>query len=880
MKKILPVLFFVFLLANSFSAQMQKPYVWLPDGIYDENIPTPKEFFGYEIGDYLTDNLQMVAYIKELEKRTNRVRVFQYGESVERRKLWIVAISNPENMQKLEEIRTTVSRLTDPRKTSEAEARSIARTAVPIGWMNFGVDGGETSAFETGLQLLYQLAAGTDPLTRKILNNTVTIINPALNPDSHQPFVAWMKSSTIRGGTADPQASEHFGEWFVSSDGNHYKIDLNRDAFALTQPETQAASKVLQHWNPQVWIDNHGEPDEYYMAPFTSPVNGNYPASLKKWAETVGRNSARYFDRFGWTYVKDENYDLYFPGYWDSYPAFNGAIAATYESNGGGQKGYKWERPDGTIVTLREAVHKHFIADMATLEVLADNREGILLDFYNFFKSGMDETATEKFKTYVLHDKNDPEKLNELIELLLRHGIEVYRSDKTVSAKRAQSYFDRDFRAKNFEPGSYIIPLRQPKKRLLKTLLEPDPEMEASFMKTVEERRRRDDKLGTDSGKEGAGFYDITAWALPLHFGVETSFTEEEIPFPGLTRLTERPAKTGGISAKPTYGYAFSSAQNSGMKLAGKLLQADYKVALTLLPTTVGNSRLEKGSFIVRLNRNAENLHETISKLAAEYGTRVTPLNSAWGESGGISLGSDYVRNLQKPKIMVMTKQPTQAVTFGSVYSVLSQRFDLDFSAVRTSMFNDINLYKYNVIIFPDGNAAEYEKMLGTEGVNKLKTWIENGGTFIGLKGGAVFTTRENVNLTDVKMIRYQKTSGESDGKKPVESIPGSIFKAEVNNDHYLALGYSQEIAVQFRGNYHLSLTESGANVVTYKPGGHIMGHIWDTTLPNLGGKLYMADVPLGEGNVILFADDPTFRAYWRGLDRLFIGSILFTSAF
>src|SRR5687768_2670303 len=100
MKKILPVLFFILLLAISFSAQTQKPYVWLPDGTYDETVPTPKDFFGYEIGDYLTDNLQMVAYIKELEKRTNRVRVFQYGESVERRKLWIVAISNPENMQK------------------------------------------------------------------------------------------------------------------------------------------------------------------------------------------------------------------------------------------------------------------------------------------------------------------------------------------------------------------------------------------------------------------------------------------------------------------------------------------------------------------------------------------------------------------------------------------------------------------------------------------------------------------------------------------------------------------------------------------------------------------------------------------------------------
>ena len=254
------------------------------------------------------------------------------------------------------------------------------------------------------------------------------------------------------------------------------------------------------------------------------------------------------------------------------------------------------------------------------------------------------------------------------------------------------------------------------------------------------------------------------------------------------------------------------------------------------------------------------------------------PFEYVLGE-GGISLGSNYVRNLKQPKIMVLTKQPTRAVTFGSVYSVLSQRFDLDFTAVRTSMFNRADLSRYNVIIFPDANPAEYRRILGKAGVAKLKAWIENGGTFVGLKGGAAFSTLKDVNFTDVKIVRNQ-ISEDKDSAIPIETIPGSIFKATVNNDHYLALGHPNEIAVQFRGNYHLSTTSRGANVVTYKPNGHIMGHIWDTTMPNLSGKLFMADVPLGRGHVILFADDPTYRAYWRGLDRLFIGAVILSSAF
>jgi len=850
-------------------------YQWLPNGTYDPNVPTPQSVFGYEIGDYLTDNLQMVDYIHQLEASSKRVKVFQYGESVERRKLWLIAISSPDNIQKLEEIRSTIQRLTDPRTTTPAQATQIAENTVPIGWMNYGTDGGETAAFETGQQIAYQLAAGTDPLTMKIINNTVVIINPALNPDSHQPFVSWMKSNTINGGTADPNASEHQGEWFISSDGNHYLVDLNRDAYALTQPENQAASKALHHWNPQVWIDNHGEPNEYYMGPFATPMNTNYPESLRTWATAIGKNSSKYFDQHGWTYAKAENYDIYFPGYWDSYPAFNGAIAATYETSGGGGKGYAWERPDGSIATLQNAIHKHFTADLATLEVLADNRKGILTDYYKFFKNGMDETSSEPFKTYIIHEDRDPGKAKDLVDLLLKHHIEVYKTNSPVLAKKAQTYFDRNFKTKTFPAGSYIIPLRQPKKRFIKTMFEADTKMEDSFMRDVEARRQRDSKLGLNAKKEGQGFYDVTAWALPIQYGVDASFTEDEISVANMEKVTSVVREGRVTGGKASYAYAFSQSQNAGTRLAGKLLQSDYKVAITLMPTQVGGINLDKGTYLVRVNRNEESLHETIARLAKECGTEVQVLNTAWGDNG-ITLGSKYVVNLVKPRIMVMTQKPTQAVTFGSVYSVLSQRFGLNFTAVRTAMFNEVNLNNYNVIIFPDGSATEYEKLLGEKGVAELKHWVNNGGTFIGLKGGAVFTTLKSVGLSDVELVSKQN----NDSSKSIENIPGSMFKAEVNNDHYLALGNPKEIGVQFRGNYHLTPTQRGSNVITFKTNGHISGHKWENTEKDLAGKMYLADIPDGDGHVILFANDPTFRAYWRGLDNLFVGSILLPGGF
>ena len=46
-----------------------------------------------------------------------------------------------------------------------------------------------------------------------------------------------------------------------------------------------------------------------------------------------------------------------------------------------------------------------------------------------------------------------------------------------------------------------------------------------------------------------------------------------------------------------------------------------------------------------------------------------------------------------------------------------------------------------------------------------------------------------------------------------------------------------------------------------------------ENALPN---QVYLIDEPTGQGHVILFADDPNFRAVWDGLTRLFLNSIFF----
>ncbi len=875
MKKMIAVLVFLVLLTPVFS----QDYEWWRNGTYDPAVPTPKSVLGYEIGTYLTDHLQMVDYIHQLEKASNRVRVIKYGQSVERRDMYLLVIASPANLERIEEIRLAIQRLADPRITGSREAEQIISSTPPIAWLNYGTDGGETAAFETAIQMAYQLAAGTDEFTRNVLDSLVVIMNPVACPDSHQAFVAWMKAATIGPrGTADPFALEHNVPWHISSDGNHYLIDFNRDAFALTQVETRLVADVLHHWKPQVWVDNHGEPEEYYFAPFCTPMNRNYPDELRNWATELGEKCSKYFDMMGWSYAKEETYDLFYPGYWDSYPAFSGAVSATFETNGGGYKHLSWERPDGSIATLQLAVHGHFMTNMATLELLVENRRDILRYFRHFYESGMEEVKSERVKGYALLPGQDRKRLTDLLELLKRHEIEVYQADQDLSVAKGRSLMGGETGLLQLPAGSILVPLEQPQKRLAKALFEPAPEIEEQFLEEVERLRKINRSLGEQVQKERLGFYDVTSWSLPLIFGLDAAEIESEITLDKFSRIEGSPSSLGSVDRKAEYAYLFSGRTVSGAALAGRLLQEGFKVGVTTRAFQNAGRSFQPGDFVARVERNPDEIHSRIAELAGETGAEVLATDSSGSESG-ISLGSRRIIDLKEPEIMVLAGDPTRAVAFGSVYSLLEQRFGLKFTAVRCDYFEEVDLSRYNVIILPDGSAPGYQKYLGESGKDKLLNWVRNGGVVIGLKDGARYFTLVEGSPVDVSFVSTFRSS-EDGPEQPIEIHPGSIFRADINSDYFLGYGYSGQVPVQVTGNRFLNPTRNGVNVVSFPPESHIGGHKWEYTERVLDGKSYLVDIPTGDGHLLLFAEDPTFRAYWRGLDKLFINGVILGPSF
>lgn len=865
------------MIATSSVAQNQRGPMYPADS-YNSEVPTPAEYLGYELGTDLTEHHLMEGYIHKLQETVpDRVKIEKIGESQEGRSMYLVIISAPENMQNLEEHRQAVARLKDPMNTSREEARGIAASTPAISWMNYANDGEESAAFEAGLQVAYHYAAGIDAETMTTLENSIIVINPAHNPDAHQRHVVWMKAMKVGPeGTSDPDAAEHQADWLMSTSDTHYHIDSNRDGFALSQQESRIVAEGMRRWSPQLWVDYHGEPEEYFFAPYAIPVNPNYPESITQWAEVYGKNNGAAFDQFGWTYYAREVFDLHYPGYWDSYPAFNGAVGMTYETNGGGDKGFRYRKADGTIATLKNAIAHHVVASIATAATTADNREAILMDYYDFFAGGMAEVEDEELKQVALPAGDRPNDTEDLVDLLLEHEIQVYRTEREIES-HGTNYLTGETGNVRLPAGSYIVPMAQPQKRLAKVLLDRDVGIQEEFLEEALLAYEYNRSVGENAPKKPLGFYDVTAWSLPLTYGVTTYGLSGSIEN-GLSPVNAGSQNEGGIAnsnmSNANYAYIFPYRTNDDAALMSRLMAEGYRVAMATEPFVIEGSSYDRGTVVIRVERNQDSLHERIRTLAGETGSQIEAVDAAWTESG-ILLGSRNVVNLKMPKILVLMDEPTRGRSYGAIWYTLEQRYAVPFTALRVEDFNRIDLYEYDVVVVPPGSASGYKRVLGSSGIEKLRAWIQNGGTFVGIKDGAVFAADEQVNLTSSRLLG----SGE-DEEVQVAQTPGSILRANLDTNHFLSLGYGDKIPVHINSSYIFTPSEKGANVGIFDREPQISGFVFEDNKGNFPGNGYLVHEPSGRGNVVLFAEQPVFRLYWRGLERLFINSVLLTPSF
>ncbi|MGI8884982.1 MAG: M14 family zinc carboxypeptidase [Pyrinomonadaceae bacterium] len=929
-------------------SQTEEKFDFYTRGDYRQEVPRPQSILRYDVGDQHTTYAQMEKVIESIAKAApDRVKIFDIGETYEHRMQHIVAISSPQNIARLDEIKANNARLTDPRTTSAAQASSIIQNNPTIAWMAYTIHGNESASFETMMQVIYQYAASNEPATLDVLNNTVVLVLTGENPDGHERFATWYNSVAM--GNADRNALEHREPWSIRGRYNHFRFDLNRDNIAATQKETKNMQTALFEWNPQIVVDHHGQPSQFFFPPAALPINPNLPIAVtNKWMDIFGRANANAFDRNKWDYYVRDIFDLFYPGYWDSYPSLNGAIGMTYETDGGGFKGLRWTRDDGSIVTFRSAIAKHFVASLTTLDTLAKNKTHRLQDFYDFRRNALAEANNEKLKRIVISPEKDRVKTAEMIEILQRARIEVKVANASFNSNSAHSYNAKNSPSatRTFPAGSYIIDLNQPQKILIKALLEQDTPQDPAFVREEVAKFRRNEMRGKSSQKEEYRFYDITAWSIPLAFGVDAFWTEDapNVNSNPVTAEYLEAAKRGSVSGRAQIAYIIPYDTDGAGAMAIRLLKENFRVAVAAKQLNAGGRSYARGTFVVRVTRNNETVHEAVARLARELGVNVAAVNTGYTEEGDTNVGSENVNSLTAPRIAMVADEAVDQTSFGSIWWTLD-RYGIEFTPLTISNLRGSVLNKYNVLIMPDGSASRYSSALGSGGISALKTWVANGGTLVTIRGASVFASLKDVALTSAKLVgsdddekgktnddeevdkrketesqtspsptpraarqpiaeatpNLEMKNDKADWQPPVlppiaspsanagrvpEGVPGAIMRATVDRTSYLTYGLeSDEIPVLLSSGYFFRYSKEGTNALVFdaKPKRPltISGFVWEgNTEKLLQGTTYLIDEPNGSGHVILFADEPFFRGIFRSVTRPFFNSMLFNGAF
>jgi len=907
-------------------------------GPYRAGVPRPETILGYNVGEMNTQFGQQEKVLLAIaDAAKDRVRVEEIGTSYERRTMRLYLVSSPENIARLDEIRKDLDRLADPRGVSKTELDAIAARTPAVVMVNESVHGNESPGFEAAMQTLYQLAASEEPATVEMLKNTLVVLNPSTNPDGHERFTVWYNSISV--GTPDPFSMEKDEPWSIYGRYNHYRFDMNRDVMTTTQREAQALVRAILRWHPMVAIDQHGQVGTYFFPPTAAQLNQNFSKNFSDWMEIYGKANAAAFDKHGWMYYSRDIYDFFGPFYWDSWPSLNGAIGMTYETDGGGWKGILWRRDDGSIVSFRDGIAKHFTTAIATIETTASRHADRVRDYLAFRESAVSDGRTGAMKRVVLVPGRDPGRAAELVATLLRSGIEVRRTKSPFTSSAAHAYADDATGSHRFDAGAYVIDLAQPQGRAAKAVLEPNAGFDSAFVRAQVARYQRNIRRGANASREGYEFYDVTAWSLPVTFGVEAWWTGDaagvdgdllQLPAeePALPQAQESARRIGGellpvditrgivSGSHPQSAYLFSPARNGAARLAWMLLNEGYRLSVATQPVEADGRTWERGTYVVRVARNDTTLHARIDALARDAGVEVVGVSSAFSLNQQYGIGSENVVDLKAPRVALVGDDGVNQTSYGAIWWSFERRYGIRFTPVSVRWLDSGDLSAFNVIIIPDASSGALNRTLGKDGADRLRSWMQNGGTLVTMGGASEWAARDNVNLTSARLVgagaerdttgiasatidtatakaRAKErandksrsvddllavTSPSATNATPIE-LAGSHFDVVLDRTHWLTDGYDQpRLTVMMMGSSFFKLSKEGANVAVFPSTGTLYraGFEWpNNTERLLRGTAFLIEEPTGDGHLVLFANDPMFRGWWRALDKLVLNAVV-----
>lgn len=860
-----------------------------PQTRYDPRIPTLEAVVGHDLGAEITSPDGIAAYVKALAAAApDRARVVEYARSEEGRPLHVLVIASPERLARLEEVKKGLRALADPRGLAPGDADRLVKELPAVVWLLHAVHGNEISSPDAALALAHHLlAAQGDEAADAIRREAIVLVDPLQNPDGRARFLATNRLGQGPAPDPEPAAAEHDEGW-PGGRSNHYLFDMNRDWFAQSQPETRGRLRIFLEWYPHVTADLHemGGDSTYFFAPPARPLNPHVTRAQQGWHEAFGRAIAARFDAAGQAYFLREVFDSFYPGYGETWPLIHGSIGMTFEQ--ASARGLVFRREDGTELTFLDGIHNHFRAALATVEAAARGRESLLRDFLEFRRSAVSEGEAGAVRHYVVPRGADGACLERLAELLVGQGIDVRVAATELKAG-----------TRAFPAGSIVVPLAQPAGRLVRNLLDPRISMDEAFVK--EQERRRKKRLPDE-------IYDVTAWSLPLVFDLECAGV-------GALAGETRPFGPDGGAGEPALAaakVAWLLPWGSGTAAAVvEAVQAGLKVRVAEAGLRLGGRAYPAGTAIVRVAENPDGARETVGRIARRHHVEAVAADSGYVEEG-VSLGSERVHLVERPRVLLAWDRPTSSVSAGWARWVLERRFGQPVTAVRVSSLGRVDLDRYDVLVLPSG---DYGNAVGEEGVKRLRDWVGAGGTLVALGEASRWLTREKVGLLDTRTelrdgspeTEPSRDEKEDAGKPPAkdrngkpepfdlekaiqpererpDAVPGALLRVALDPEHWLSAGTDGEMhaIVESRRVFTPLRLDKGTNVGVYAKKDQVVGSglVWDDLRDLLAQKAFLMHQPRGEGHIVAFAEDPNYRGYAEATELLFMNAVLLGPAY
>jgi len=833
-------------------------YYFPADATFDPDIPSPSAFLGYDIGTYHTRHDRIVAYFREIARRSDRVVLRDIGRTNEFRPMIFAIITSPENHANLESLRREHLAVSDP----SAPEPDITEQPVVV-QLGYGVHGNETSSSEAAMLQAYALAAEQGETAERRLQEGIFLVEPVLNPDGRDRHTQWANMHRGDPLVADPLDREHNEAW-PGGRTNHYWFDLNRDWLPLTQVESRNRVDFYHRWRPNLVTDVHemGTDNTYFFEP-TEPVaswNPLVPERVYTELTAPFRDAyAETLDDIGTLYFTKEIFDNSYPGYGSTYPNMQGGLGFVFEQ--ASARGHI-QQSNSRLVTFPYTIRNQLRTSMASVETVIDQREPLLRHQRDFFTSALAEADDFFVSAYVFGNADNPARTRSFLNLLLRHQIDVYGLDREV-----------EYEGTTFSPGSaYVVPTRQAQYRMVRTMFE----RVTSFADSV--------------------FYDTSAWSMALSYGLPHHGIERG-PVPRGEQVTEVPTTDGlGEVPRSSYAYLVNWTEDPAANVLHTLLAHDLTVKAAFEPFEVqaanGSADYPRGSLLLPVQPQsitADSLHRIVEATERTAGMNIDAVPTGFARSG-VDLGSPAFRPIEHPRPLMVVGDGVSTYEAGQVWYVLDTRVEMPITKVDRTDLGRVHLPDYDTIVMVSGR---YED-LPSAFVDDLRRWIEAGNTLITIRGATSWAVTSGLvnDTTLVDQIDTLPTTPASteDGgpdrydyasapdRRGAQRIGGAIFETDLDITHPLGFGYTERTLPVYRDHELLLPPTSNpfSTVAQYVETPRLSGYASDSNRDALAGSASLVVDQVGRGRIVLFADNPNFRGMWPGTGRLFFNALFF----